>query len=287
MKKISYTSLERVQERFRAKAKGNHGRSHIDEVQFCQGYAEPGYTDPESGWIAFGNWNTITKWNPETQKSEVVDTSPKDFGEVLEKMGVELEWSDEWDTCCDCYKAVRTSPDSYGWMRSYAIIDDCECVCHECIKKDPSGYIDELVGEEAKAMTIDIDLSEHGFVQLESGFENGFHSGQDADPKVIAKSLRKLGIDRFIFVLDDVGQFDISFSLWVDKDELAGLDMAAWDSADKDGPSVSQGLEAALRCASSLLSSGNGIQIINCDVSTGTAEARTVTPQEFIDGIKD
>ncbi len=35
----------------------------------------------------------------------------------------------------------------------------------------------------------------------------------------MADSLEKLGINRFLFVLDDVGQFDITFSVWIHEDE--------------------------------------------------------------------
>jgi hypothetical protein len=283
MKQITYDSLERIRERFLKRCKTNSARSYIESVTFASGYAEPGYSDPESGWIAFGNWNKITKYVPEKHEFETLDSTPCEFAEILEKIGVGIEWGDEWTTCDYCHKAVRTSPDSYGWTQSYAIFNECELVCHECIKDDPSGYIEEMIGDTGRAMTIDIDLAEHGFVLLESDFENGFHPGQDADPKVIGKSLEQLGVDRFIFVIDDVGQFDISFSVWVDKDQLADLDMSEWENADKDGPSVSEGLKRALQAAAAI-PKGDGIQIINCDASTGTATARNLTPDEFVNG---
>lgn len=118
-------------------AKTIDGKGRCDDVTLCTGYAEPGYTDPDSGVIAFCNWNTISSYNNATQKRVDVDDIPNRLCAALEKIGVEIEWSDEWAVCEGCQKAVRTQPDSHGWKRSYTD-DDC-LVCRDCV--DPVAFL--------------------------------------------------------------------------------------------------------------------------------------------------
>ncbi|GAG52478.1 unnamed protein product, partial [marine sediment metagenome] len=91
-------------------AKTSQARSQLEEAQLCfEGYAEPGYSDPDSNVIAFGNWNAITEYDGD--KFQTIDDAPARVASLLEKAGVELEWSDEWEFCGECGKAVRTKPD--------------------------------------------------------------------------------------------------------------------------------------------------------------------------------
>lgn len=167
-----------------------------DVMIYYNGYVEPGYDDPESGMIATANWN---------------DVDPEPF----EELGIEIEWSDEWSDCCNCGKLFRTSPDSYSWTPYYAWIGECEMICGDCIKDDPSDYLEELNGNKRKCETIGISLEEHGYRLYQDGYENGFHPGQNDDPQAIAKQLREKGFKNFIFQLDSTGQFDMNFSVWV------------------------------------------------------------------------
>jgi hypothetical protein len=85
---------------------------------------------------------------------------------------------------------------------------------------------------------------------LEGNFQRNLHPGQAADPHVMAKKLRALDIERYIFVLDDVGQFDHSFSVWVHEDDWATIQAAReeWLDANKNSAvSPAQACEAALR----------------------------------------
>jgi len=68
-------------------------------------------------------------------------------------------------------------------------------------------------------LTFGIPLGEYGYSAYNSGYESGFHPGQNADPKKIAKELREKGITDFIFVMDDVNQFDCEFSVWIKQPE--------------------------------------------------------------------
>jgi hypothetical protein len=252
-----------------------------------RGYCEPGYTDPDCGIIAFGNWNSRDKCDWSSGKRVVLEednTMPR-IAEVLEKAGIEIEWEDEWETCSQCGKAFRTSPDSYGWQQHFWFCEDaCEYVCADCVNEDPSDYLEYLEGNDRHCMTFDVDLDEHGYVELQSGFEHGLHHGQAADPQKIAAALRSAGSERFIFVLDSTGQFDVHFSVWVHKDELEGFKGVEYFEADKDCDiSPARACEMALRDASRKMEQLPAIKVAACQPD-GTAKVAVVTPQEFVDG---
>lgn len=266
-----------------ASAKTSEGRNRVEEVQLhFDGVVEPGYKD--HAIVATGNWNDISK----TKHHDSDGIMPR-LGAVLEKLGVELEWSDEWDTCNECSKLFRTSPDSYGWQRSFAEVDG-SILCVECLADDPAEYLRSLEGETKRCNSIKaINPAKHGYVLVEDSFENGFHPGQDADPKVIGKALGAQGIERFLFNLDSTGQFDVRFSVYVHEEEADKLDREKFDEAEKDGPSVSEALKRGLQEASAKMAElpdGQGVKYAKLSAD-GTASVRVVSPEEFIEGIKD
>jgi hypothetical protein len=107
-------------------------RSMLQELQLhYNGYAEPGYTDPESGIIATGNWNDITNYIGGVRFT--LSDIPSRIAKLFEKLGIETEWSDEWCECTDCGKLVRTSPDSMSWTPNYTL-GEGELMCCECKK---------------------------------------------------------------------------------------------------------------------------------------------------------
>src|SRR5688572_25286225 len=89
--------------------------SCASSVRLHEKYVEPGYSDPESGVIATGNWNNRTKWNQATNTHTTTDDTPGRVSKLLEKAGVELEWEDEWVSCGECGGLFRCSADSHGW----------------------------------------------------------------------------------------------------------------------------------------------------------------------------
>lgn len=267
----------------RQSAPSDEARSQLDEVTFCSHYSEPGYKDPESGLIAFGNWNKITRY--ENGEFLLVDDYPKRIGALLEKLGVELEWSDEWDFCQDCGGAFRMEPDSYFWQKAYGTIEG-DCVCAECIAKDPSDYLESLEGSTDEMLSLPIDLEEHDYVRLAGPLESGFHSGQDASPKKIVEFLQKRNIKRFIFVHDEASQFYVTFSVWVHKDEYTEELADALTDKEINGPSNSENLKKALQSAPMPSSTPGQIVITTIDCTEGTATTKVLTPDEFVRGIK-
>jgi hypothetical protein len=231
----------------------DHGTLDFMGLTFATDYAEPGYTAGEKG-VAFGNWNDRTRWNPETQRSEPVNgklgpkgsTVPSRLGKVLEAAGYEIEWSDEWTTCEDCNRAIRTSADSYGWRASYVMIDDCAIVCEDCAVKDPDTLLEQYVNDPHRAMTFDFDFEGNGWKKWNSErFENGFHPGQTDDPRTIAKEVEADGYPEWVFHIPAVGQFDIHFNVYVKvRPALEVLDRAI-DRFDHTGEDLNLDLYGA------------------------------------------
>ena len=191
--------------------------SRLEDISFANEYAEPGYKT-EVG-IVFGNWNTVGEYDK--IKKERIDLPignlPKRLAKIFERLGFEVEWSDEWSTCYDCGKAFRTSGDSYFWKPSYAILHECDLLCKDCIEESPDDYIEELTNDPKRCMTFDIDLSKFGFeLYNEKSYESGWHPDQTDSPEKVWKELRTKGFD-VIFVLDENSQFYSTWSAWVKK----------------------------------------------------------------------
>jgi hypothetical protein len=185
---------------------------HNLDVQFAGGCCEPDYDDKP---VALANWNSKSEYNQETKELKTIDNIMPRLAKVLEKMGYAIEWQDEWHTCDNCGKAVRSSADSYSWKRYFWIAEDCNILCGNCVKSDPTDYLDFLSGNPEYCLTFDIDLSKYGYRKYAGDFENGWYHRSD-NPEIIAKQLRECeGITDFIFVLDEMQQFCIHFSVWV------------------------------------------------------------------------
>lgn len=168
--------------------------TRIEDMQYSPEYAEPGY-DNSSKAILFANWNYFSN----------------DATDLLEKYGYRIEWEDEWSMCSDCQKAFRISADSYGWQPSYFEMDG-ELLCIECVNMED--YLETLEDKPTHALNDHVNPEDYGYTQLEDNFENGFHPGQNDNPKEIYKRLRQAGHTRLLFNIDSVGQFDMRFSIW-------------------------------------------------------------------------
>ncbi len=274
-------------------------RNRLEEIQFYSEYAEPGYDDPGSGIIALGNWNNAQKKAEPPKYWVDADDYVERVAYVLEKRyGAELEWCDEWCGCSECSKLIRTSPNSYQWSPSY-YSGDGEILCPECSQKNADTILSEYEGNERKALTRDlgIDPSKHGYMKILDKLENGLHEHMASDPKVIAKELKKLGVGRFLFMIDEQSQFYITFSCWVHEDEFqtgyaSGVRQFSDIKTDAD-VSPAEYCKRALREASinsaaltAEQKENGGVIYTKVNVGDGTAETRLVPPDEFIKGVK-
>ena len=259
------------------------------DIRDADDYAEPGYSlDNEEMPILLANWNAETRWNRKTDESETVSNLMPMLCDFAEKVNCSIEWSDEWSVC-ECQKAFRHSPDSYGWTMFGGHING-QSVCGECIKIDPDEYFEEISGNPRKAITINgLNPEEHNFIRLNSeSFQYGLYGGQNASSDSIAETLKNADITDFLFSIDSTGQFDMKFSVFVrEEDHTAAC--AALDSGEttcKVDPAIAmeQGLKAAT-VAMSKLQDEDGVKVATVD-QDGTATARTVSREEFISGVK-
>ncbi len=276
--------VEAIIEAGRKSAKTIQGRSQIDCITICtEGYSEPGYDDPKSGVVAFGNWNNVTRYDG--HEFHEIDSVPGRVASLLEKLGVELDWSDEWCICDGCRKAVRTQANSYRWRPSYADDGNGNILCHKCLKADPTEYLQSLEGSSNRCVTIDLDLEAAGYKLLSDDYQNGLYGGQSDRPELIAEALREQGVERFVFTLDSTGQFDIAFSVWVYEDEIDRIDMEEFETAPTAGVDPAIQMQKALADASTKMATTEGqIKVAKCDLDSGTARVRAVSVEDFVAG---
>lgn len=134
------------------------GRSAVEEVDFADHYAEPGYTD---GMIAIGNWDGVSQYDGKIRCHFELDDAPELLGKMLEALGFELEWSDEWMRCDECSGLLRHQPDSYHWRPAYHEVDG-SILCEYCYEE--SGWPnDEPAPDDDDYITRDyVTFYQHG-----------------------------------------------------------------------------------------------------------------------------
>jgi hypothetical protein len=190
-----------------AKKTGNQSvMNRIEYVEiYTNGYAEPGYKDPESGVIVIGNWNPARD-----RFGELISELPVFLRKAFERLDCDIQWDDQWSACYGCNKLVRIHPDCYTWKISAAVVNECEFYCHECIKDDPEQYVEEHLNNPKKCLTISVDLEALGFTRMD--FDGEWHfGGHDKTPTEVAKGIS----GDFVFVQDSAHQFGMDYSVWV------------------------------------------------------------------------
>lgn len=183
------------------------------------GIAEPGYGYDETPWVA-GDWNEKTKYVD--GERIVTDNTPKRLGDALERLGIETLWLDEWTTCGNCGKAIRTQPDSYSWQPYYMVVNECEISCRDCIESSwDADFLEEHNMLNNPRMAVhqwvsDTQLTEWGFSRHNGIFENGWHPGQTDDPVKIFDAIRDENPSAdVVFRIDENSQFYMRFTAWV------------------------------------------------------------------------
>lgn len=274
------------------------------ELNYCRGYAEPGYNSDDDVLVFFANWNPKEFYFSEADRARF-NALPRAERNAIRGMDRvaeyvqqvikgETEWSDEWEVCTDCQRAVRTKQDSYSWQRYYADHEDGP-VCFDCIRKEPDWYVDQLIesaqSSNPSCLTSFDDewediLENRELVKVnEDELENGWYGGQADDPRVISKNFREAGVTRFLFVLDSVGQFDLRFSVWADKEQLAAAKEVIESGRTKSATDPAMDLQIGLANATAALAElpeGEGVRVVK--VRGREASARLVSSEDFIAG---
>jgi hypothetical protein len=201
---------------------------------------------------------------------------------------MEVGFSDEYDRCCNCGAILRTSPDSYCWVAPLFV--ECEgYACDDCVAK---GEFDDYVMEEYcnknKCLPEAIDLDRISLVKVnKDSFENGMHEGMNDSPAPIIEALNSEGIDVWFKVYPS--QFYCEFDVYVRKEDLERAIPLLGKTDTYQGFDGAENLKKCLAQASinSAKDPDGNIRYTKCDASTGTVETRLVSPEEFINGIKD
>lgn len=171
--------------------------SEIENLGWYPGYAEPGYTDPPKG-VLLANWNYF----------------PSRIDDTLTRAGFDIEWSDEWSTCDNCGKLIRTSPNGYDWQPYSVMMNDCDLVCLRCV--DWAEYLESIEDNPSSAVMRKCDPSKYGYqlVSEPRQYQNGLHTGMDDNPRQILKALHAAGKTGIIFRIPETSQFYIEFETW-------------------------------------------------------------------------
>lgn len=204
------------------------------------GYAEPGYSSDADAVVVLGDWNprhvsgvTRSRYEDESlparyESDDKRVTMPVRLAAALERVGAEVEWSDEWTQCQECHRAVRTQADSYHWKPSYVYVTDSGPICSDCLISDGEDAIlgygndeDTYVNNASKCLTWcePAHVESFGFVKWAPGnertYESGWHPGQTDDPAVIlAEVLAVHPSAEVVFFLDESSQFYVRFSAY-------------------------------------------------------------------------
>lgn len=191
--------------------------------------------------VVLGNWNDRYRYVPGIGSDPVlnelvgadgygrvlVSDVPSRLAAALERVGASVEWYDSYSTCCECFKAVQTEPDSYSWVPPY-VIGDNGYLCSGCALDDVESALEygEYLNDYDRAVTFcdASDLESIGFDRWEhtdgrdgaGRYANGWYPGQDDTPRAVFEAIERefgtagVAVD-IVFLIDSTGQFDIHF----------------------------------------------------------------------------
>lgn len=218
---------------------------HNLHIDYYAGCAEPGYDDKP---VIAANWNgpydhEYSRDYENTANKRVLTEQGKQKAR-LARLGkwiedefndhVALEWSDEWTSCDECGKAVRTSPNGYEWQAYY--VQDPQygdLACGDCVKKDPETYLQWFTNDDnraipswlikgANAAGFDCAENDEYFKDTCKRYETGLHLGMNDTPEKALASLHKVfgkawfeeNMD-YVFAITETSQFYVTWTVLV------------------------------------------------------------------------
>lgn len=145
------------------------------------------------------------------------DTFPRDKHDRLERLcdeaGYTLTHADAVITD-EQGRVHDIRPGWHGQKPTWCIINECEVLAEDEVEECIDSYTEYLTDNSNSADQWGTDFAEQGFKRLPEAYEAGHHPGQNDDPEAIMARLHK-SHDHVIFSIDNTGQFDTHFSVWV------------------------------------------------------------------------
>jgi hypothetical protein len=189
-------------------------RTDLHDIGFNTGDGEDG-----THYMIFDSCDELERFMEFAREELGLDENAKDY-EIEDMMETNFVFSDEYTTCSDCGHIIRTSPDSYFWQPDF-YLGDGFIVCKTCfddVEDYQENYIKHRVNnpkEAVNGLMTEKQLENLGFRKYnQESFEHGLHNGQTDNPNEIYDELSVLYYD-VLFVVDEVSQFYITFSVWV------------------------------------------------------------------------
>ncbi len=176
--------------------------------------------------IILADWNNMFNYENLGKKEHNWKQVNRLADFIEKKCNALTGFNDEYTSCYGCNKIISTSPGYYGDQKNF-VFTEYEILCRECVLTDPESIIDAFKNDPRKALPnwFYPEIEKAGFVcyspdEYCQKFETGLHIGQDDDPKAIAKNIENelLGYD-YLFKINDIGQFDINWSIFIRKNE--------------------------------------------------------------------
>ena len=139
----------------------------------------------------------------------------------MERVGIEVEWYDEWEKCSHCARIFRTSGDSYMWKQFGVLLPDGDWLCGECCL-DPE-FIDDVLeplvnNPHNRVAFCDASVLEsRGWVRYnERPYQSGWHEGMNADPQQVYDEIRNSHLADYdvLFFKDEASQFYSEWSVF-------------------------------------------------------------------------
>ena len=123
---------------------------------------------------------------------------------------------DEYYICSECNKAFKTNN---GYATAKVWLGDGFCLCANCVKEDPTEYINERLNNPDKMNVIlsDSELEQLGFKKLnDEHYENGYYGIHDNPSKLYAKAKQDYPNSSILFsIYENYNPYATEFDIWI------------------------------------------------------------------------
>jgi hypothetical protein len=193
--------------------KFNYQGEYADEVNFTYGEDNNGVL-----YVIFDSNKDRDRFIEECRIS-TENPDAYDY-EIESELEVEFVFFDEYTTCSDCGSVINTEPTHYGWQPDF-YVGDGFIICGKCFRSEEDyqeAYLEERINNPKNAINNMIEeeqLVSLGFIKHNNdSYESGLHYGQNDNPEEIYDGLSDK-YEEVVFLIDNVGQFDVNYSVWV------------------------------------------------------------------------